>query len=176
MKNFPILLNSARQLWEKNTSGDFLRESFGIGIRCFCFLSGQSPAPTGERWCRSESALRLGPQSLAYPSSNRKTWHPGAVFVWLRPLCAVNESSSGAFPGKDLGIGIRCLCFLSGQSPARTGERRRRPESVLRLMSFCPWPVHPVSERHDIRERSLCDRGRSIHSMDKAPGLPREKF
>ena len=49
---------------------------------------------SGAYWwavARPESALRLCPLSLAYPFSNRKTWHSGAVFVWLLPLCPFNE-------------------------------------------------------------------------------------
>ena len=72
-------------------------------------------------------------------------------------------------------MGIRRFCFLSGQSPAPTGERWPGL-NLLSGYALCPWLVHPVTERHDIRERSLCDCGRSAHSMNKAPGLPRENF
>ena len=63
-------------------------------------------------------------------------------------------------PGKVLSSGIRRFFFLSGQSPAPTGERWRRPESALRSG---PQSLACLSssERHDIREPSLCDRGRS---------------
>ena len=73
MKNFPILLNSARQLWEKYLRRLSPGKVLGIGIRCFCFLSGQFPALTGEHRRRPESALRimafvLGLSCLLYTS------------------------------------------------------------------------------------------------------------
>ena len=75
----------------------------------------------------------------------------------------------GPSPGKVLGIGIRRFCFLPGQAPASTGERRRRPESALRLG---PQSLACLSssERHDIRERSLCDCGRCLLAIKTPPG------
>ena len=57
-----------RKIFPETSPGKVLSS----GIRRSCFLSGQFPVPTGERWRRPESALRIMPLSLACLSSSER--------------------------------------------------------------------------------------------------------